>query len=164
VCCPTRRRSSAEEDSERAEVTNHIENVIMEPAKFSWTAVNVFVPKKSGSLRTTTDFRLLNEMTVSDMYPMEDVRTILDWLSSKRIFSTFDIKDGFFQVNLAEESRPLTAFRTVMGLMQYMRLPQGLKNSPATFQRIMNTVLGDLKGNSVSNFVNDISVGTKTVK
>jgi transposase InsO family protein len=164
ACCPTRRRSPAEEDAERSEVTKHIKNGIMEPAVSPWAAANVFVPKKSGGLRTTTDFRLLNEMTVSDKYPMEDVRTILDWLSSKRIFSTFDLKDGFFQVVLAEESRPLTAVRTVMGLMQYRRLPQGLKNSPATFQRIVNTVLGDLKGNSVSGFVDDISVGTKTVK
>ena len=47
-----------------------------------------------------------------------------------------------------------------MGLVQYKRLPQGLKNSPATFQRIVNTVLGDLKGLSVLAFMDDVSVGT----
>jgi hypothetical protein len=102
-------------------------------------------------------------MTVSDTYPMENVRTTLDWLSGKKIFSTFDLKDGFFQIVLAEGSRPLTAVRTVMGLVQYRRLPQGLKNSPATFQRIVNQTLGDLKGDTVSGFVDDISVGTETV-
>jgi Reverse transcriptase (RNA-dependent DNA polymerase) len=102
-------------------------------------------------------------MTVSDTYPMENVRTTLDWLSGKKIFSTFDLKDGFFQIVLAEGSRPLTAVRTVMGLVQYRRLPQGLKNSPATFQRIVNQTLGDLKGDTVSGFVDDISLGTETV-
>jgi hypothetical protein len=65
---------------------------------------------------------------------------------------------------LAEESRSLTFVRTVMGLMQYRRLPQGLKNSPATFQRIVSATLRDLKGDTVSVFVADISVGTTTVK
>jgi hypothetical protein len=79
-------------------------------------------------------------MTVSDTYPMDDVRGTLDWLSSKRIFSKLDLKDGFFQAMLSKECRPLTAFvvRTLMGFMQYRRLPQGLKNSPASFQRIVN--------------------------
>jgi hypothetical protein len=65
---------------------------------------------------------------------MEDVRETLDWLARKKIFSTFDLKDGFFQVLLAKESRPLTAVRTVVDLYQYCRLSQGLKNSPAAFQ------------------------------
>jgi Reverse transcriptase (RNA-dependent DNA polymerase) len=94
---------------------------------------------------------------------MEDVRATLEWLSGKNTSSTFDLKDGFFLIVLAEESRPLTAVRTVMGLVQYRRLPQGLKNGPATFQRIVNQTLGDLKGDTVSGFVDDISVGTETV-
>lgn len=164
VCCPVRRRSPAQEDAERKEVLQLVENDIMEPSISPWAAANVFVPKKNGDLRTTTDFRGLNSQTIPDSYPMEDVRGTLDWLSGKTIFSTFDLKDGFFQVPLAEESRPLTAVRTVVGLMQYKRLPQGLKNSPATFQRIVNSVLGDMKGRDVSGFVDDISVGTATCR
>ena len=58
---------------------------------------------------------------------MEAVRATLDWLGGKQLFSTFDLKDGFFQVKLSEKSRPLTAVRTVVGLLQYTRLPQRLK-------------------------------------
>ncbi len=104
-----------------------------------------FVPKKDGGVRVTTDFRGLNNATVTDSYPMENVREVLDWLSSKSIFSTFDLKDGFFQVELAEDSKKQTAVRTVLGLLQYTRLPQGLKNSPGTFQRIVNAILGEKK-------------------
>ena len=99
-------------------------------------------------------------MTVTNIYPMKSVRETLDWLSGKKVFSTFDLRDRFFQVVLEESSRPYTAVRTVMGLFQHCRLPQGLKNSPATFQRIVNTVLGAMKGRSVSGFVDDVSVGT----
>jgi hypothetical protein len=161
---PIRIRSPAQEDAEKAEVLKHLRSGAMEPTISPWAACNVFVPKKKGGLRTTTDFRQLNGMTITDTYPMEDVRRTLDWVRSKKRFSTFDLKDGFFQVMLAEESSQLTAVRTVLGLMQYTRFPQGLKNSPATFQRIVNTALGDMKGDSVSGFVDDVSVGTKTVK
>jgi Reverse transcriptase (RNA-dependent DNA polymerase) len=116
---------------------------------------------KYGKIRTTTDFRRLKDMTVSDSYAMEDFKATLNWLSGKNLFSTFDLKDLFFQVMLCPESRPLTAVRTVVGLMQYKRLPQGLKNSPATFQRILNYVLGDMKRKTVSGFFDDVSVGTE---
>jgi hypothetical protein len=108
-CAPIRRRSPAQEDAERIEVNKLVALGVMEPAISPWAACNVFVPKKSGALRTTTDFRRLNTVTVTDTYPMEDVRETLDWLARKKIFSTFDLKDGFFQVLLAKESRPLTA-------------------------------------------------------
>ncbi len=93
---------------------------------------------------------------------MESVRDTLDWLANKKIFSTFDLKDVFFQVELEDESKPLTVIRTVLGLLQYTRLPQGLKNSPGTFQRIVNTILGDRKGRDVMAFMDDTSVGTET--
>lgn len=83
----------------------------------------MFVPQKSGDLRTTTDFRWLKSMTQTDSYPMEDIRETLDRVAGKRVFSLFDLKDGFFQVPLAKDSKLLTAVRTVMGLFQYCRLP-----------------------------------------
>jgi Reverse transcriptase (RNA-dependent DNA polymerase) len=95
---------------------------------------------------------------------MEDVSGTLDWLKGKRIFSKLDLKNGFFQVMLAKESLPLTAVRTVMGLMQYRKLTQGLKNSTAYFERIVNATLGDLKGDTVSGFLDDLSFRTMTVK
>ena len=161
VCLPIRRRSPAEERVEREEVAKYVKMGVLEPAISPWAAANVFVPKKDGSKRITTDFRRLNSLTVADTYPMENVRETLDWLSSKRVFSTFDLKDGFFQIPLARESRPLTAVRTVLGLFQYTRLPQGLKNSPPTFQRAVNETLGDLKGQSVWSFFDDASVGSE---
>ena len=58
-----------------------------------------FREKKDGTLRVTSDFRALNSMTVTDTYPIEEVRATLDWMGTKTIFSTFDLKDGFFRSN-----------------------------------------------------------------
>ena len=92
VFIPMRRRSSMEEEVERKEIKK-----ILEAGILPWGALNVFVPKKDGvSSRTTLAFRKLNEITVTDVYPIEDVKTTLDWLSHKKIYFKFDLEDGFF--------------------------------------------------------------------
>lgn len=159
---PIRRRSPKEEDTEGQAMEKLIVMGVLEPATSPWAANNVFVRKRDGSIRVTSDFRRLNDLTVTDSYPMEHVRDTLDWLASKSVFSVFDLKDGFYQVMLDPESRACTAIRTVLGLLQYTRLPQGLKNSPGTFQRIVNFILGDRKGRDVMAFMDDTSVGTAT--
>jgi hypothetical protein len=71
-CAPIRRHHPAQEDAERIEVKKLVSLGVMEHAISPWAACNVFVPKKSGALRTTTDFRRLNTVTVTDTYPMEE--------------------------------------------------------------------------------------------
>ena len=135
---------------------------MLEPYNSPWAAANVFVPKRDGTLRCTSDFRALNAQTICNSYPMKGSKETLDWLGSKKVFSTFDLKHGYFQVQVNEASRPLTAVRTVSGLYQYKRLPQGLKNSPAVFRRIVNPTLGSLKGQSACSFIDDGSVESET--
>lgn len=109
-----------------------LEKRVME-LSVSWLAANiVFVSKKDGDTQATSDFRSLNDLTITDTYPMEKVRTTMDWLSSKRILSTFDLHKGSYQVELEEDSRKCTAVRTFVRLLQYNRLAQGLKNAPGT--------------------------------
>lgn len=74
----------------------------MEHSKSPWETTNVLVPKKDGGVRVTSDFRALNNATVSDSYPTEDMRCVLDWLAGKKAFSTFDLNDGSIQVKLDE--------------------------------------------------------------
>ena len=69
---------------------------------------------------------------------------------------------GYYHVKLDEDSKPLTAVRTVLGLLQYTRLPQGLKNSPGMFQRIVNLILGERKGKDVLSYFDDTSAGAET--
>lgn len=69
---------------------------VLELAVLPWAANNVFVRKKDGWIRVTSDFRRLNDVTIPDSYPMENVRDTLDWLATKRVFSVFDLRDGFY--------------------------------------------------------------------
>lgn len=86
----------------------------MEPSISPWVATDVFVRKKDSGMRVTIDFRALNNLAVTDAYPMENVDKVLGWLSSKRIFCSFDLKYGYCQAKLAEESRPQTAVLTTL--------------------------------------------------
>ena len=97
ACSPVRRRSPKEEELERTAMQKLMKMGIVEHDSFPWAACNVFVRKKDGSTRVTSGFRGLNEVTVGDSYPVEDLHSILDWMGSKNIFSTLDLKDCFFK-------------------------------------------------------------------
>jgi len=160
-CAPLRRRAPKELSTERELVRRLLKDGILEPTGSPSATYNVLVPKVKGGYRLTTDFRRLNSVTEPNSFPLEDVRTVLDWLGSKKVLTTMDLKDSFFQVRLAESSRPLTAVRTPEGLLQYTRMPQGLRNSPGTLQRVINETLGDWKGSSALSYVDDLTVGSE---
>jgi Reverse transcriptase (RNA-dependent DNA polymerase) len=97
---------------------------------------------------------------VPDRYPTEDPKRHVEWLTSKTLFTCVDLKDGYYQIGLAKSSRHWTAVRTCLGLFRYTRLAQGLINSGATFQRVVNGVLADKRGESAEAFMDDVSIGT----
>lgn len=111
----------------------------------SWAANNVFVSKKNHGMRVATDFRALNHVTETDSHSMEDVLNVLNWILFEKVYSMIDLKDGFTQVELDAESRPLTAVPILLGLLQYTRLPKQLMNSPGTFQQSIDLILGARK-------------------
>lgn len=96
---------------------------ILERLTSPWAAENLFVPKRDHGVRVTTNLRALNNVTITGAQSVEDVHNALGWLSSKKMFSSSGLEDEFYQVKLDEESRLLTAVRTVLGLLQYRRLP-----------------------------------------
>jgi hypothetical protein len=157
-----RRRSPAEATAERAKVQELLEKDMIEPSSGEFAFANVMVPKPDGRWRMTTDFRPLNDITVKDRYPIPQVRELLDWLGQFRYFSKLDLKDGFYQIPLAEESRDLTAMITPDGLFRYKVMPQGLCNAPPTFQRLMNRVLGPERWKNSVIYIDDLLVGTSS--
>ena len=85
----------------------------------------------------------LNELTVNDAYPLPRIADALNSLGGSRYFSALDANSGFFQILLAEESQEKAAMISYEGLFSYGRMPMGLMNSPATFQRLMNRIFSD---------------------
>lgn len=161
VVMRARRLSPKEIEAEREMVTKLVTAGILEPCTSANAARNVFVPKKDFGLRCTGDFRGINDQTIPDKYPAEDPNKHIEWLAHKRIISCLDLKDGYYQILLAAESRHWTAVSTCLGLFQYTRLAQGLMNSGATFQRVVNRILGDMKGVTAEGYMDDISIGTE---
>jgi len=103
------------------------------------------VPKPDGSVRFCIDYRKLNLMTVKDAYPIPRMDECIDSLGDARVFSTLDCSAGHWQIPVAEEDKHLTAFTCHSGTWQCVRLPFGLSNAPATFQRAMDMILAGVK-------------------
>src|ERR1044072_8233187 len=92
------------------------------------------------------DYRKLNQQTVKDALPLPRIDETLEKLGKAKVYSTIDLKKGFWQVPVAEEDKPKTAFSTKFGIYEFNTMPFGLTNAPAKFQRMMNNLLGDYVG------------------
>ena len=110
-----------------------------------WSSPIVLVRKKDGSLRFCIDLRKLNARTIKDSYALPRIDETLDLLGGAKYFTALDLKSGYWQVELDEASKPLTAFTVgPLGFYQCEVMPFGATNAPATFQRLMQIALGDL--------------------
>ncbi|BHF57829.1 hypothetical protein SprV_0100077500 [Sparganum proliferum] len=102
-----------------------------------WASPIVLVKKKDGSLRLCVDYRKINAVTVKDSFPLPRIDTTLEALAGAACFSTLDLQSGYWQVEMAPEDRPKTAFSIPSGLYEFETMPFGLANAPATSQRLM---------------------------
>ena len=128
-----------------------------------WSSSIVLVKKKDRNLRFCIDLRKLNARTVRDAYALPRIEETLDYLAGYKWFSALDLKSGYWQVELDEESKPLTAFTVgPLGFYECERMPFRATNVPATFQRMMETCLGDLHLNWCLIYLDDIIVFAKT--
>ena len=130
-----------------------------------WVSAVVLVRKKDGSLRFCIDLRKLNSQTVKDAYSIPRIEDSLDSLNGSCIFTSIDLKAGYWQVELDEDSIPLTAFMVgPLGFYECVRMPFGLTNAPATFQCLMENCLGDLHLNWCIIYLDDVVIFSRTPK
>ena len=102
------------------------------------------------------DYRWLNAATKKDIYPLPRIEDILDTLGQTRYFTTLDLTTGYWQIPLDPASQQKSAFTTHCGLHEFTWMPFGLCNGPATFQRLMQTVLAGLECKSCFVYIDDI--------
>ena len=112
----------------------------------AWCAGMVAVPKKSGAVRICIDLKPLNKSVQREVHPLPTVDDTLAQLSGATVFSKLDANSGFWQIPLAEKSRPLTTFITPFGRFQFNKLPFGISSAPEHFQKRTSTIFNALPG------------------
>ena len=148
------------------EVRKHLKEMLdvgaIRRSNSPWASPVVLVRKKDGSLRFCIDLRKLNARTIKDAYSLPHIEDALDSLNGACIFTSLDLKSGYWQVELDESSIPLTAFTLgPLGFYECVRMPFGLTNAPATFQRLMESCLGELHLEWCIIYLDDIIIFSK---
>ena len=123
-----------------------------------------FAPKKDGGLRFCIDYRWLNKKTIKNRYPLPLLEELLDRLGGATIYSSINLRSGYWQVPLRKEDIPKTAFKTRWGLYEFLVVPFGVSNALAQFMNLMNDVLADYLDDFVVVFLDDILIYSKTIE
>ena len=131
---------------------------IIRPSSSPWCSPITLVPKSSGEYRFCVNYRKLNSVTVKDSFPLPLIQDIFDQLQGARVFTCLNLKAAYNQISVSEQDIPKTAFICHRGLFEYLRMPFGLCNAPAVFQRTIESVLHGLIGTACFVYLDDVVV------
>ena len=145
------------------ETNKLLDNGVIRESQSPFNSPLWIVPKKGNQLPMVVDFRQLNKDTDQDAYPLPVIVDILDKLGNLKFFSAFDMTAGFNQIPMKEECKKYTEFSTSQGHFEYNRMPFGLKNAPATFQRMIDSAFRGLIGTCCFAYIDDIVIFGNTI-
>ena len=149
-------------DDMRANIQEMLDIGAIHKLHSPWASAAVLVWKKDGGLRFCINLRKLNNQTLKDTYLLPQINKTLDSLQGSQWFSSLDLKSGYWQVKMDEEGKPLMAFIVgLLGFYECKRIPFGLTYTPAAFQRLMETCLGDLNPHWCIIYLDDIVIFSK---
>nr|ATA66769.1 Pol, env [Haliotis discus hannai] len=149
------------------EVRTHLQELlsagVIRPSHSPWASNVVLARRKDGRLRMCIDFRQLNNRTIKDSYALPRIEELLDCLGGMKYFSVLDMKSGYHQVELEEAHKQRTAFTVgPLGFFEYNRMPFGLSNAPATYQRLMEQCLEGLHLKICLIYLDDLIIFSRT--
>ena len=157
---PFARRQFLEQEVERLLAIGAISPA--DPGACPYASRTVLAQKKDGTLRMCVDYRDLNAQTEKDAFPLPRIDQVWPVLAKAKYFASLDLLMGYHQVGMEPKDRYKTAFLTHRGLYVYNVMPFGLCNAPATFQRLMEKVLGPLVGQGVLVYLDDVLLYTES--
>lgn len=154
---PFARLKSTKQELERLQSLGIIEPIQMT----DWAAPVVLVPKPDGTVRLCGDFKVtINKYMKVNKYPIPNIDELLFRLNGGIKFTKLDFSDAYLQVELDDESKPLTTISTPFGYFQYRRMPFGIANAPAIFQNVSDQIISDIP--CCANYLDDIIVSGRT--
>jgi len=156
--------TEAERDELKKYIKENLEKGFIRKSTSPAGAPVLFVKKKDGSLRLVIDYRKLNEMTIRNSYPLPLISELIDRVKGAKFFTKLDLKSAYNLVRIKEGDEYKTAFRTRYGHFEYLVMPFGLKNAPATFQHFINDVLSDYLDNFVISYIDDILIYSNSLE
>ncbi|XP_037295944.1 uncharacterized protein LOC115444529 isoform X1 [Manduca sexta] len=155
----------------RAKVKDLLNAGIIKESHSNYASPVILVKKKNGDSRLCVDYRALNAITIKDRFPLPHIDDQLNKLAGKCLFTSLDLAQGYHQIPLRGDSTKFTAFITPDGQWEYTRVPFGLANAPAVFQRTIYKLLGSLRYEEVLTFMDDllipcldVNMGLKTLE
>ncbi|UYV67118.1 hypothetical protein LAZ67_4003958, partial [Cordylochernes scorpioides] len=152
------RVSAKERTIIKDQIDEMLEEGIIRPSSSPWPFPVILVKKRDGKYRFCVDYRKLNEVTVKDVYPIPRIDDVMDSLQGSKYFSAIDLKSGYWQVEIEERDKEKTAFTTAHGLYEFNVMPFGLCNAPATFERNMENMLGNLRWQICLCYLDDVII------
>ena len=148
------------------QVQEMLKNGIMQKSASSYNSNPLLINKKDGSKRFVVDFRSLNKITKCDNYPIPKYDDLIESCRDSKVFSQLDLASGYWCVPIAEKDRHKTAFSVPKGKFEFVRMPFGLGNSQATFQRLMDVLVQNIKKKGfegVEAYVHNILTHSKSI-
>ena len=142
------------------EIEYMLKHDIIKPSSSNWSSPCVLVPKPNGSIRFCTDYRKVNSISKTDAFPIPRVDDCIDKVGHAKFLTKIDLLKGYWCVPLTDRAREISAFVTPSGLYEYNVLPFGMKNAPATFQRMIHGVIKDLPNTNA--YIDDLVTGSDT--
>ena len=140
------------------EIQKMVNAGIARPSTSPWTSPIVVATRKNGKKRLCVDYRKVNCITKKDAYPLPRIDEMMDALGEARWFSSTDLTNGFWQVGMHPDSVQKTAFISREGLFEFNVMPFGVCNGPATFQRAMDSMLGNYNWKFAMVYIDDINI------
>jgi hypothetical protein len=162
VHCQPYRAGPESRALESAEIQQMLKAEVIEPATSEWASPIVLVAKPDGSTRFCVDYRRLHAVTVRYSYPLPRMDECIDSLGDAKISTTLDCNYGYWKILVRLEDREKTTFTSHKGLYWFLRMPFGLRNAPATFQRFVDITLSGLTWKTCLVYLDDIIVFSKT--